>query len=86
MVISTLLRPNALYRVGTWANDFDDRLVRKGLSDDVLGRALDRLFKADRASLLTKLTLISVDKFKIDTSQIHNDSTTVKLTGSYEQQ
>lgn len=86
LVMSTLLRPNALYRVGTWANDFDDRLIRTGLSDDILGRALDRLFKADRASLLTKLTLISVDKFKIDTSQIHNDSTTVKLTGIYEQQ
>jgi transposase len=86
LVISALLRPDALYRVGAWANDFDDGLVQKGLSDDVLGRALDRLFKADRASLLTKFAVTAIDKFKIDTSQLHNDSTTVKFTGSYGQQ
>jgi transposase len=86
LVMSVLLRPEALYRVGEWANAFDDGLVRKGLSDDVLGRSLDRLFKADRASLLTKLALVAIDKFKIDTSQLHNDSTSVKLTGSYEKQ
>jgi len=86
LVMSALLRPDALYRVGEWANAFDDGLVRKGLSDDVLGRALDRLFKADRASLLTKLALTAIDKFEIDTSQLHNDSTSVKFAGAYEKQ
>jgi transposase len=86
LVMSALLRPDALYRVGQWANDFDDGLVRKGLSDDVLGRALDRLFNADRASLLTKLALAAIEKFKIATIQLHNDSTTVKFAGAYEKQ
>lgn len=86
LVMSALLRPDALYRVGEWANAFDDGLVRKNLSDDVLGRALDRLFKADRASLLTKLTLTAIDRFEIDTNQIHNDSTSVKFAGAYERQ
>lgn len=86
LALSALLRPDALYRVGEWANAFDDGLARKSLSDDMLGRALDRLFKADRASLLTKLTLTAIEMFKIDTGQIHNDSTTVKFSGSFETQ
>lgn len=84
LVMSALLRPDALYRVGAWANAFEDGLIRKGLSDDMLGRALDRLFKADRASLLTKLILNAMKNFNIDTSQIHNDSTSVSFSGAYE--
>jgi len=86
LIKSALLRPNALYRIGQWANDFDDGLVQRNLSDDVLGRALDKLFKADRASLLTKIALNAIKQFRLDTSQIHNDSTSVKLTGDYNAQ
>lgn len=86
LAMSILLKPNALYRIGQWAKDFDDGLVHKNLNDDASGRALDRLFKADRASLLTKLTLSSVKKFGINLDQIHNDSTSVKFCGAYADQ
>lgn len=53
------------------------------LNDDRIGRALDRLFDADRSAMLTELVLGAVREFKIDLDQFHNDSTTLTLTGEY---
>lgn len=53
------------------------------LNDDRVGRALDRLFDADRAALLTELVLATVREFQVDVDQLHNDSTTLTLTGDY---
>ena len=53
------------------------------LNDDRVGRALDRLFDADRASLLTELVLGAIREFGIDLDQLHNDSTTLTLSGQY---
>ena len=44
---------------------------------------LARLFDADRATLLTRLVLDAVARFGIDCSQLHNDSTSVTVTGRY---
>lgn len=44
---------------------------------------LARLFDADRASLLTRLVLDAVESFDIDLSRLHNDSTSLKLSGAY---
>ena len=41
------------------------------------------MFDADRASLLTRLVLGAVTRFGIDCSQLHNDSTSITLTGGY---
>jgi hypothetical protein len=56
------------------------------LGDDRLGRALDRLYRADRASLLTALVKGAVRAFDIDLAQMHNDTTTVTFTGAYRNQ
>jgi transposase len=53
------------------------------LNDDRFARALDRLFEADCASLLTTLVMHTVRAFAIDLSQLHNDSTTVTFSGNY---
>lgn len=55
----------------------------KLLSDDRIGRALDRLFDGDRGTLLTKVVVGAVKRFRIDLKEVHNDSTTVRLTGQY---
>jgi transposase len=87
LVKSVLLQPNPLYRIGAWTQQMDPTWLPSGpLGDDVLGRALDRLFEADRASLLTMLILQAVRTFDIDTAQIHNDSTSVKFSGAYAHQ
>jgi len=54
-----------------------------GEDDDRVGRALDQLFDADRGSLLVELMLGVIGEFRVDTSQLHNDSTSISLHGDY---
>ena len=84
LVKNLLVEPVALYRIRQWAEQFELQHVGAGpLGDDALGRALDRLFSIDRATLQTQLTINSVAAYAIDTSVIHNDSTTLKFYGAY---
>jgi transposase len=56
------------------------------LNDDRLGRALDSLYYADRASLLTALVRRVVQEFALDLTQFHNDTTSVTVSGEYQGQ
>lgn len=53
------------------------------LSDDRLGRALDRLFEADRAALLTEVILAVAKRFAVQLKRLHNDSTSIAFCGQY---
>ena len=53
------------------------------MANDRLGRALDRLFDADRAALLTDVVLAVGQAFALKFEEIHNDSTTVSFCGAY---
>ncbi|RJP32581.1 MAG: IS1634 family transposase [Actinobacteria bacterium] len=53
------------------------------LADDAVGRALDRLFDADRASLTTEVVIAAQKRFALTLSELHNDSTTVKFCGAH---
>jgi len=53
------------------------------LGDDRIGRALDRLFDADRAALLTEVVLSVGQKFAVRFAELHNDSTSVRFCGQY---
>jgi transposase len=87
LVKNVLTSRSALYRVKDWAKEFDPNLIGSvELNDDILGRALDKLFAADRASLQSKITLAAVKNFGISMETIHNDSTAVSLFGSYNEQ
>ena len=92
MVIRNLVVRHApVYALGEWAGRYDPSMVGLTpadvdlLNDDRVGRMLSRLFDADRASLLTRLVLDAVESFDIDLSRLHNDSTSLKLSGAYEQ-
>ena len=50
-------------------------------NDDRFGRAIEKANEADRASIITVVILIMIDKFGIKMDQIHNDSTTLKSYG-----
>jgi transposase len=87
LVKSVLLQPSALYRIESWAQTYDPLLLpAQAVGDDALGRALDRLFACDRASLMTALVLQALKAFEIQTGQIHNDSTSIKFSGAYAHQ
>src|SRR4051794_36618406 len=84
---SILLRPSALYRIQEWSQQWDPRWMgEEVIGDDAIGRALDRLFQADRASLLTLVVLQAIEAFDLKLDQIHNYSTTVSFAGAYRSQ
>jgi len=77
-----------LYELSQWTSDFDGRLIGRDselspdlFNDDRYGRALDKLYQADRASLMTDLVLTMVEALQLDLSQLHNDSTSIKTCG-----
>ena len=53
------------------------------MNDDRVGRALDELFAADRASMCTALSLATIDRFAIALDELHDDSTSIALYGVY---
>jgi transposase len=89
LVRNLVVHREPVYAIGEWAGRYDPSVLGLeesdvGLfNDDRLGRALGLLFDADRASLLTRLVTGAINRFDIDVSQVHNDSTSVKFTGSY---
>lgn len=54
------------------------------VSDDALGTALDRLFDADRGTLLTEVVVRVAKEFGLNFDELHNDSTTVRFCGQYQ--
>lgn len=82
-----LIDRNALYAIREWTGQFDPRLVGGGkIGDDRLGRALDRLFETDRATLQTRIVLGVVEVFQIKMERIHNDTTSISVSGQYQDQ
>ena len=78
-----------LYALGEWAAERDPRLLGLPddpsgvLNDDRVGRALDRLFDADRAALASGIAVAAIRRFGIGLDELHNDSTSITLQGRY---
>jgi transposase len=91
LIVNLCVCREPLYGIAEWAAAHDPAALGLGaeepalLSDDRVGRALDQLFDADRASLLAELVLVAIREFGIDCSQLHNDSTSITLYGEYAQ-
>lgn len=89
LVKNILLSREPLYGLGAWVCAHDPKFL--GLApeqvltwnDDRAGRSLVGLFLADRPSLVLALMRVVVDTFRLDLRELHNDSTTVSLTGVY---
>jgi len=92
LLSNLLLARKPLYAVADWASSFvpehlgllPDQLSR--LNDDRCGRALDHLFRADRASLLTAIVLATVRLFRLALHDMHQDTTTLTFCGEYADQ
>jgi hypothetical protein len=78
-----------LYGLDAWAAGYGPSLLglsgdeTLALNDDKVGRALDELFLADRASLITALSLRTISRYGVEVSELHNDSTSLTLYGNY---
>jgi transposase len=60
-----------------------DKDLLPHVGDDAIGRALDRLFDADRGSLLTQIVLSAGQEFALTLDELHNDSTSIRFCGQY---
>ncbi len=86
---SMVVEREPIYRQAETAATFAPRCfgLKKGdmpyLRDDTIGRALDRLFDADRGSLLTEIVARLPDRFGVNFNEIHNDTTTIRFAGQY---
>lgn len=78
-----------LYGLADWAAGYEPAQLGLAagqaalLNDDRAGRALDLLFEADRASMMTALTRAAVREYHISAGELHNDSTSLALYGAY---
>ena len=87
MIRNILVSREPLYGMAEWMGKYPAELLGmngdQGMNDDRLGRSLDRLFDADRASLMTDIVVSAVREFGLSMKRFHNDSTTVALSGMY---
>jgi transposase len=85
LIYNLAIGKDPLYQLEEWCNSLDlSRLQQTGhgrFSDDRFGIALDRLYDADRSSMMTDIVLSFVKEFGVQLSQLHNDSTTIKAFG-----
>jgi transposase len=78
-----------LYGVPEWTRQFDPACLElladqvHLINDDRLGRTLDKLYLADRRSMVTRLVVHMVEEFNIDLDRFHNDSTSLTVSGEY---
>lgn len=87
LIVNLILAKDPLYELAQWVERLDLRALgyrqrpAVRFTDDRFARALDQLYAADRASLLTRLVVAAIHAFALHTTRIHNDSTTLKACG-----
>jgi transposase len=92
LVSNLLLSREPLYAIASWAASFvpehlgllPDQVAL--LNDDRCGRAIDHLFRSDRASLFTAIVLKAIKTFRLVVDEVHQDTTTVTVSGEYADQ
>jgi transposase len=89
LLYNLTLGKEPLYELQQWVGGIDPRAIGypaldpEKFNDDRFTRALDRLYLAERASLMTEFVTKVVREFRLELARIHNDSTTLKAYGSY---
>ena len=90
VLCSLVVHRRPVYKIAEWMTGRPPALLGSCaaeagvLNDDRVGRALDALFRADRASMLTKLTCQAISVFEISCDELHNDATTLSMQGDYD--
>src|SRR5437660_7564394 len=87
LLSNLLLARQPLYAIAAWAASFvpEHLGLLPGqaalLNDDRCGRSMNHLYRADRASLFTTITLRVIRIFQLELRQLHQDTTTVTFSG-----
>lgn len=91
MILDTLSGRTPLYRFHEFFQRQDTELLlgreiaSERFTDDVLGRALDRIHEAGTMKIFTEISLKACALFGVSTAQGHFDTTSVNVWGDYEQ-
>jgi transposase len=89
LIRNILVSREPLYGIGEWVEEYPPALLGTSgddamhINDDRIGRSLERLFDADRSSLMTEIVVSAVREFDLSMKRFHNDSTSVALSGLY---
>ena len=88
LIVNLLEENQPLYRVSEWLRDYADGQSEFGYesnayTDDRLGDSLDALWLADRNSILSRISSQAISVYELETSVVHNDTTSVTLQGHY---
>jgi len=89
MVLTILMGSHTLYRVGEALRTWDlgvllgQEIKASQLSDDKLGRSLDRLFAAGVSGINTAVMLSALERYELSASWVHHDTTSISLQGAY---
>lgn len=89
LILNTLSGRDPLYRVEEYFSHQDCQLLigkdidSSAFTDDNIGRVLDRIYDYGTQKLFSEISLEAVKKFAIDTTQVHHDTTSVSVWGSY---
>lgn len=90
LVLAILDGPHALYKVGKRLEErgmvplLQPGLTRIALNDYRLGHILDALFAANLNQVFSVIALKALEVYAIPTPWLHQDTTTIRLYGAYE--
>ena len=89
MVLNIVNARKPLYRIEEWLENYldgvtEDRIEAAKYNDDRLARTLDRLFDADRGSLMAEVSKMAMDVHSLELERVHNDTTSITFSGAYE--
>lgn len=89
LIHNILVSPGPLYRIAIWAEPVEPHVLgltalqKEALNDDRVARALDALVSESARGVWFRLALRVIKQFKINTQQVHCDTTTVTFCGKY---
>jgi len=90
LVHNLLVSPGPLYRIAEWTAPLEPNVLgfspaqKEALNDDRVARMLDTLVTERGRNIWFRLALRIIKQFEINTSRMHQDTTTVTFHGKYE--
>jgi len=91
LITNILVATKPLYKLEEWLTDYMDgktevQDLAGKYNDDRCARELDRLYAADRHSMMTEAAAAAICIHDLETDYVHNDSTSITFSGHYESQ
>jgi transposase len=91
MITNILVASKPLYKMEEFFIDYMDGQtevpeIATKYNDDRCARDIDRLYQADRSSMLTEMASSAMQVYNLETETIHNDSTSLTFAGAYDEQ